>query len=443
MNGVRPLLLMTLVVSVLLGRAAPQRPGEGDEGVTPEVFRRFAGLVVKIEVSETGSAAKAGVGSAFFAAPDGRLVTNYHVVAELVHDPGRYRAVLVDSANDTAALTVLAIDVVHDLAVVRSARRPPPARWLAVAGGGLAQGRRLYALGHPLDEGIAIVEGTYNGFLPHTLYPRIRFSGAINPGMSGGPALTADGRVVGVNVSTAGDELSYLVPASHAAQLLERTGAAGFAPATDLLADAARQIRDYQDRYLAALLRDSGGGVGGGGGGGGESVTLGRWKLPTRPAEFFDCWADAVEEDDHRPYREVQHYCSTNDDIFVSAEQSSGVVEFEHRLLASEALNRYRFHALYTREFHGDWHTGDAGLDDVTGFRCRTGRVRKGPLVFAAVFCVRRYTKLAGLYDAIFRLASLGEPRRGLLTTVTMSGVTFANAREMARRYVERVGWVE
>ena len=411
----------------------PQRPAPlGDDELTPEVFRRFAGQVVKIEVSETRSAAKAGVGSAFFAAPDGRLVTNYHVIAELVHDPGRYRAVLVDSANDTAALTVLAIDVVHDLAVVRSARRP--ARWLTVAGGGLAQGRRLYALGHPLDEGIAIVEGTYNGFLPHTLYPRIRFSGAINPGMSGGPAMTAEGRVVGVNVSTAGDELSYLVPASHAAQLLERTGAAGFAPVTDLLADAARQIRDYQDRYLAELLRDSGGG---------ESVTLGRWKLPTRPAAFFDCWADAVEEDDHQPYREVQHYCSTNDDIFVSAEQSSGVVEFEHRLLSSEALNRFRFHALYTREFHGDWHTGDAGLDDVTGFRCRSGRVRKGPLVFAAVFCVRRYTRLAGLYDVIFRLASLGEPRRGLLTTVTMSGVTFANATAMARRYVERIGWVE
>ena len=198
--------------------------------------------------------------------------------------------------------------------------------------------------------------------------------------------MTAEGRVVGVNVSTAGDELSYLVPASHAAQLLERTGAAGFAPVTDLLADAARQIRDYQDRYLAEVLRDSG-----------ESVTLGRAEGPTRPPALFDSWADAVEEDDHQPYREVQHYCSTNDDIFVSAEQSSGVVEFEHRLLSSEALNRFRFHALYTREFHGDWHTGDAGLDDVTGFRCRSGRVRKGPLGFAAGFCVRRYTRLAGV----------------------------------------------
>lgn len=421
-----PLLAAALAL-VALVPAASQRPEPAGDGVTPEVFRRFAGEVVKIEVSETGSAAKAGVGSAFFAAADGRLITNYHVIAQLVHDPDRYRAVLVDSAGDTAMVRVLAIDVVHDLAVVQGARRP--ARFLALDAGRLPQGRRLYSLGHPLDQGIAIVEGTYNGYLPHTLYARIRFSGAINPGMSGGPAITEGGRVVGVNVSTAGNELSYLVPASRAAELLARTGARDFTPPADLLADAARQIRDYQDRYLDSLLADSG-----------ETVTLGRWTLPTRPAAFFDCWADAIEEDEHQPYREVQHFCSTNDDIFVSAEQSSGVVEFEHRLMASEALNRFRFHALYTREFQGDWHTSAAGPDDVTGFQCNTGRVKKGALAFAAVFCVRRYTRLAGLYDAVFRLASLGEPRRGLLTTITMSGVTFANAREMARRYVDRIG---
>lgn len=427
----RALVLSAALALTALGLAASQRPAvDGNDGQTPEVFRRFAGEVVKIEVSETGSAAKAGVGSAFFAAADGRLITNYHVIAQLVHDPDRYRAVLVDSAGGTAPLVVLAIDVVHDLAVVQSDRRP--ARWLAVGPSRIAQGRRLYSLGHPLDEGIAIVEGTYNGYLPHTLYPRIRFSGAINPGMSGGPAITADGRVVGVNVSTAGNELSYLVPGGRAADLLAATAVTGFAPPDDLLKDAGRQILDYQERYLATLLRDSG-----------ASVTLGRWTLPTRPAEFFDCWADAVEEEEYRPFSEVQHYCSTNDDIFVSAEQSSGVVEFEHRLLASEALNRYRFHALYTEEFRGDWHTSAAGPDDVTGFECTSGRVKKGPLAFAAVFCVRRYSKLAGLYDAVFRLASLGDARRGLLTTITMSGVTFANAREMARRYVGRIGDAE
>lgn len=425
------------ILAVLAGATAwaggVQRRGQdplADDGVTPEVFRRFADRVVKVEVSETGSAAKAGIGSAFFAAPDGRLITNYHVIAQLVHDPDRYRATLVDNAGDSAAVRVLAIDVVHDLAVIASDARP--AAWLALGELRVAQGQRLYSLGHPLDEGIAIVEGTYNGNLPHTLYPRIRFTGAINPGMSGGPVITVDGRVVGVNVATAGNELGYLVPVDRAAALLAASGGPGFTPPAVLLEEAARQIRANQDRYLADLLRDSG-----------ATVTLGRWRLPTQPAGYFDCWADASPEDEHQPYRQVDHYCSTNDDIFVSADQSSGVVEFEHRLMSSDALNRFRFHALYTDLFHGDWSDVGAGPDEVTGYRCRTGHIRKGPLTFAAVFCVRRYTRLAGLYDAVFRLAALGEPRRGLLTTLTMSGVTFANAREMARRYVERIGWTE
>jgi len=436
----RPVVPLALAAVVVTATAAPalaslfgrlQRSGGGSaatEGTTPEVFRRFSGQVVKLQVSETRSAAKAEVGSAFFVSADGRLITNYHVVAELVLDPDRYRAELVDEAGDSAAVTVLAIDVVHDLAVVRTRLRP--GRWFQLgAGGRIAQGLRLYSLGHPLDEGIAIVEGTYNGNLPHTLYPRIRFTGALNPGMSGGPAITVDGRVVGVNVSTAGEESSYLVPASRAADLLARTSAPGFTPARDLLAEAGRQIREYQEVYLRNLFTDTT-----------ESVTLGRWRLPTQSAEFFDCWADASEEDDQQPYREVDHTCSTNDDIFISADQSSGVIDFEHELLSSDELDRFRFHAMYTKEFHGNWDLDDSGSDEVTDFACTTGRIRQRGLVFAAVFCVRRYLKLPGLYDAVLRLASIGDGHRGLLTTMTMSGVTFANAREMARRYIARIG---
>ena len=41
--------------------------------------------------------------------------------------------------------------------------------------------------------------------------------------MSGGPALTQAGRVVGVNVATEGEQISYLVPAERVFALLERT----------------------------------------------------------------------------------------------------------------------------------------------------------------------------------------------------------------------------
>ncbi len=56
-----------------------------------------------------------------------------------------------------------------------------------------------------------MTEGTYNGLVQRSFYPRIFFGGALNPGMSGGPALDDAGQVVGVNVSKRldGDLLSF------------------------------------------------------------------------------------------------------------------------------------------------------------------------------------------------------------------------------------------
>ena len=49
-------------------------------------------------------------------------------------------------------------------------------------------------MGNPLDLGFTIVEGTYNGFVEKSYNPRMHFTGAINPGMSGGPAVTRPAR---------------------------------------------------------------------------------------------------------------------------------------------------------------------------------------------------------------------------------------------------------
>lgn len=424
-------LLRALLAAALVALAvpAPQEPLPE----TPEVFRRFAGLVVKIQAVERNSGTKAEVGSGFYVGDDGLVVTNYHVVASLVHEPDRYLPELLtaDGGDRGDSLRLLAIDVVHDLAVLATGRATPAWFRLGDTVTAVPQGLRLYALGHPADEGLAIVEGTYNGPLPHTLYQRLRFTGSLNPGMSGGPAITRDGRVIGVNVSTRGNEMSYLVPVARVASLLARVRSPGHAPAGDWRAEAGRQIRAYQDIYLADLLHDST-----------PSTVLGAWRVPTRPAPFFDCWADTDREED-RPWEAVDHSCSTNDDIFVSRDQSSGVIEFEHRHLTSTALGRWRFAALYAREMTRDWHTHNAGPEDVTDFACRTRHIRSGTLRLLATFCVRRYRHFEGLYDAVYRLAPAGRATEGLVATLTMTGVTMDNARRMATRYTGRLAWNE
>jgi hypothetical protein len=67
--------------------------------------------------------------------------------------------------------------------------------------------------------------------------------------------------------------------------------------------------------------------------------------------------------------------------------------------------------------------------------------VKRGSLKFRVIFCVRRYKKYDGLYDVIFKLAALGGGRSGLVSGLTMSGVSFENAQRIARDYLENVSW--
>ena len=406
--------------------AAPVAAQEG-RTATPAVFQRFAERVVKIQVVESGSAARAGTGSGFFVSAGGHLVTNYHVVSQLVHDPGRYRVELVDGAGRTHPVAVLAIDAVHDLAVLRAGLRTP--RHFALGDAALAQGNRLYSLGHPSDLGLSIVEGTYNGLLRHTLYPRIHFTGSINPGMSGGPTITADGRVVGVNVSTAGDQMSFLVPADRVRALVARALAPGYRPPARFLAEVGRQVRANQDVYLREMFA-----------GKPRTVRLGPYRVATEPAPYFRCWGDA-QRGREQPYESVQHYCSTDDYLFIAGDQQAGVVTLSHQLIATRTLNAPRFFALYTSIFAAD-DTPGGQEEHVTSWRCGTRNLwGAADTPLRAVLCVRRYRKLGELYDAVLKVAVLGRRDTGLVSTLTLSGVSYQNVGRVTRRYLETVTW--
>src|ERR671911_3203989 len=161
--------------------------GQAISASTPEIFRQYSEHVVRIEVVEIGSAAKASIGTGFYATQRGDIVTNYHVISKLIHAPERYKVEITNARGQTGPVSVLGVDVVYDLAVLRGG--PHPKGFLKLESIQVQQGARLYSLGHPRDLGLTIVEGTYNGLLQHTLYPKVHFTGSLNPGMSGGPDL--------------------------------------------------------------------------------------------------------------------------------------------------------------------------------------------------------------------------------------------------------------
>ncbi len=393
---------------------------------TEKVFGKYSDRVVKIQVVEKGSGAKAVIGSGFFVGPDGHIVTNYHVISKLILHPDRYRAELVEPAGTIRALSVMNVDVINDLALVKA--ELSGVSFFRMAAKEPQQGTRLYSMGFPQDIGLSIVEGTYNGLMKHALYRKIHFTAPINPGMSGGPAINASGEVVGVNVSSRGQAISFLVPTEAAARLIKLAATAKKGP-QNFLEDIRRQILAHQEVFFSDHLIRSG-----------QTVRIGDYRLPGQLSPFFKCWADSRSQE-NSPYQSVNHRCSTDDYIYISGEHSSGIMRFSHRSITSEEMNPFRFNHVYSELFKAPGHYMAGNEEEVTKFDCKSGTVKRGEIIFKTAFCARGYRKLRGLYDVVFKAAVLGSGNSGLETELDISGVSFEKAVVLTKGYLEMITW--
>lgn len=408
------LLLLVLLVLALPAQAAK----------TQEVFKRFQDRIVQIRILESSSGSRVALGSGFSVSRDGEIVTNYHVVSELVQKPQQYRAEIVYFDGSTSPLKLLSFDVVRDLAIVSG--KPMNANFELYAPP-LAQGTRVFSIGTPLDLGFTIVEGTYNGLLEKSQYEKIHFTGSINPGMSGGPTIMEDGRVIGVNVATSGNQVSFLVPAKFVIALLQQVRRADSPKPTH--ATMTEQLMQNQQYFMKRLLE-----------GNMELVTLGTFQLPGKIAPYLKCWGNTNRDDDDQ-FQHLSHFCSSGDDLYISSSHRIRFINFRHDYFASELLSQRRFFKLYQRYFDDHDENFYAGKEDVTKFKCTTDFVAHGGLTLRTVLCMRAYKKLPGLYDAVLKVATLGNERRGVMTTLELGGVSYDNALHFARNYLEGIAW--
>ena len=405
----------------------PEFPQAADSGAD-QVFARYQDQVVRIRVLDVSSGSQTSVGSGFVVSDTGDVVTNYHVVSALIHKPERYRAEIVHSDDYRSSLTLLDFDAIHDVALVRTDRLQPA--YFRFHSQPIAKGTRLFAIGNPRDLGMTIVEGTHSGLMEQKLHDEIHFTGSLNAGMSGGPAVTAQGDVVGVNVATAGNQVSFLVPGEYARRMLSSRRHAQAAdqqqPWLDKLRD---QLLEHQQTYLEKIF-----------GSDWPTTTLGPYRVPGEIAPFVKCWGDSTQRDEWL-YTTTTQSCSFEDSIFLSRDLSSGALGFVHTYYSSEHLNRFRFYGLYQQRFAEVRSSAWYGNEEQVGpFSCVDELVGRDGLLLKVIFCVRGYKKLPGLYDAILRFATLDRNQMGLQSTVTLTGVSFQNAQAFGERFLDTIG---
>lgn len=394
------------------------------------VFERAQDKVVQIRVVLGATHSQATTGSGFLVGAADQVLTNYHVVSGLALEPERHRLEYVRADGSRGSLELVAVDVVHDLALLRMPPKEAQSHFRLHAGT-MRKGDRGYSLGNPLGVGLSIVEGTYNGLVEDRFYDLIHFTGAINPGMSGGPAVTPAGDVFGINVAIhrGGQLLAYLVPAAYARGMLEDASRGHGSQRPDFRQEIVRQLLRHQEAVLGRLLSERL-----------PVQSLGRFVVPDRPAPFIRCWGHGDRQAKRR-YEEDSISCGTEAHVYVGREILLETVRFEHTLLRPKGMGAWRFARLLGSSYEAGREGCACSREHFTPYTCSQDFVRAGDLTVRAAVCTRAYRKFPGLYDLDLRFVSVDSPAEGLVGKLTLSGVSYDLGMTFAQRYLERLGW--
>lgn len=203
----------------------------GDSATDAGGLDAVAAATVKIVAQGTfvdpefGAYESAGTGSGFVIRPDGIAVTNNHVVA----GAGLIQ-VFVAGEDEPRNAKVLGVSECSDLAVIDIGGDDLPA--ISWFDGDPQPGLEIYAAGFPLSDpeytltrGIVSKANAAGETMWASVDHVIEHDASIQPGNSGGPLVTSDGQVVGINYATStrtNTDQFYAIEAGDAEAIIDQ-----------------------------------------------------------------------------------------------------------------------------------------------------------------------------------------------------------------------------
>jgi len=379
---------------------------------------------------------QSSVGSGFLIGTSNLVVTNFHVISQIALEPETYFGEYKDTQGNRGTIELLAVDVLHDLAVVRV--KPTGNGFFKVprinesALVTLHQGQHLYSLGNPLDLGFTISEGTYNGISSRGFSDQLMFTGPVNPGMSGGPNITANGEVAGVNVAHRrdGELVSFLVPVRYVQALLERVitdmSHEDFQPTSDFKPIIGEQLLQHQTLMVDKLLEIP------------FSIkALDEYRVPVRESDQVRCWGSADAEAKN-PYTVATINCAMESQIFVSGDLQTGHISMRHQYIQNKKLTAMQFAHVAT-SFYDNQVYSTAKSETITPAECAEQFVALKNMSLRALVCTEAYHQFAGLYDFTLTTASSDDSDTSLQSMMNIQGVSYDNGVKLISEFLQNI----
>jgi putative serine protease PepD len=222
------------------GRSSDQDPsGSLVPGVAAAASRSVAEIVVTTGIGKE-------TGSGIVLSSDGRILTNYHVVATAYGGDITVRLAGAGGAETTSA-RVLGTEPAKDLAVIQADRVSGLVPAELGDSSQVPVGSPVVAIGSPQGLRGTVTSGIVSavdrelrvddrpglgvGTKPVT-YKAIQTDATLHPGNSGGPLVTMDGQVIGINsaiyaaaAEADGSGLGFAIPINQAKGIVNRYGA--------------------------------------------------------------------------------------------------------------------------------------------------------------------------------------------------------------------------
>jgi serine protease Do len=416
--------------------AAPKKAGADNTPPTAPsataeaIYRDAKPRLLQIRTLVNTASQKSSTGSGFLISADGLAITNYHVVSQHAMEPQTYRMEYVSADGTRGKLKLLSFDVINDLALVQLDR----GGWTffefdpRALSGNLPRGERLFSLGNPLDIGFAVMEGNYSGLVERSYSERIHLSGPMNPGMSGGPTLTTGSRISGVNVAKAisAEQVSFLVPAKYAAALLTRPRLPEALTGKITRAEITRQMVEWQDGLYAALESK-----------GFKPTPNGPYVVPESAADWFTCGAGTNADAKPKPRaRWDTASCSMQNYLFIAGDLHTGNIRLSRSHYTTAELNSFQF-ANFVSQNAGVSSDGSSAKR-FTPPACHedvfiAGQDGKHPRL-RLYWCASAYRDMEGLYNTTMLAVTQDRSDEAVVMTLSLSGVSYANAMRFSRR---------
>ncbi len=434
--------LIAAMTALFIGWTKPgaAQSSRQSSSVAEYIYTSARPQLLQVRTLVISAGRQSSIGSGFLVSADGLAITNYHVISQFALEPKTYRLEYTSADGHIGPLQLLGIDLANDLAMVKIDRGDQPFLKFddRAASGTLPNGERLYSMGNPLDLGFTIVEGTYNGLVDRSYTERIHFSGAVNPGMSGGPTVTGETRIAGINVAKrlGSDLVSFLVPARHAVTLLKRVQDGNIPTDGDFRAEIGRQLNAWQAELYKTMADD-----------GFRASSFGPYRAVESAAPWFTCWAQTNAGRIPKPRADVSSTtCNGETQLFIANDLTTGLVRIGQTYLQSTDLNQFQFASLLSEQGLTEW-SGRWSRRWQTPQRCTEDFVAVMPSSehppLRVVWCSRAYRDFEGIYDTSLMAVTQDDGKRALVSRLILQSVSYDNAVALSKRFIEAVQWAK